>query len=427
MELTRRHLLGSIGGATLAAVMPGLSAHAQEHTIRHFWWGNPKRDKNTFNVIDLFQKAHSDIKVSGETIGWGDYWTKMATQTAGGNMADVIQMDRGFIHEYVSRGAIKPLDDYIGNGINLDHYDAGANDVGTMGGKLYGINIGATTQAIPYNIKAFEAAGITTDIMSWTTEDFAQVCAKITESSGGKMRGSEDLSLYFENLEVWVRSAGRDLYTADGKLGMTEEDIRSYWEFWGSLRDEGIVEGKDATVVLDKGMADLGITKGTAAMTFRYANQVGAVQSLNSDPVGAAVVPQRPGMGHGHFVLPSMFLCITRDAKDIDATKAYVDYWINNPDALQALGIDRGIPPSQAGRDAIAPTLSEVDKNVVAFFSGLQDKVGPVPNASPKGAGEVRDNFMRTGTEVVLGNMPADEAAGRFISDAEGILFRANR
>ncbi|MDN3721387.1 extracellular solute-binding protein [Roseibium salinum] len=365
--------------------------------------------------------------MSGETIGWGDYWTKMATQTAGGNMADVIQMAHTFIHEYVGRGAIKPLDEYVGNGISLDHYDDGANEVGTIDGQLYGINIGSTTQAIPYNIKAFEDAGVTADLLGWTTEDFADACAKITEASGGAMRGSEDLSLYIENLEVWVRSTGRDLYAPDGGLEMTEEDVRSYWEFWGGLRDDGIVEGKDATVILDKGMAELGITRGTTAMTFRYANQVGAVQSLMTDPVGAAMVPQRPGTSNGHYVLPSMFLCLTRDAKDIDAAAAYIDYWISNPDALKALGIDRGIPPSQLGRDAIAPTLSEVDQNVVAFFGGIQDKVGPVPNATPKGAGEVRDAFMRTGTEVVLGNMPADEAAGRFIQDAEAILIRANR
>ncbi|SPF78119.1 ABC transporter substrate-binding protein [Pseudoprimorskyibacter insulae] len=427
MKLTRRLFLGSMGTATAATILPAFPAFAQDRSIRHFWWGNPTRDKNTFNVIDLFQGANPGIKVSGETIGWGDYWTKMATQTAGGNMADVIQMAHTFIHEYVGRGAIKPLDEFVGNGIDLSNYDAGANDVGTIDGKLYGINIGSTTQAIPYNIRAFEDAGIDVDTLAWTTEDLAAACAAITEKSGGAMTGSEDLSLYLENFEVWVRSTGRDLYSEDGKLEMTAEDVQSYWEFWGGLRDAGFVEGKDATVILDKGMADLGITKGTTAMTFRYANQVGAVQSLMTDPVGAARVPQRPGTGNGHYVLPSMFLCMTRDVGDIDAANAYIDFWINNPEALKSLGIDRGIPPSQMGRDAIEPTLSDVDKNVVAFFGGVQDQVGPVPNATPKGAGEVRDAFMRTGTDVVLGNMPADEAAGQFIQDAESILIRANR
>ena len=93
MTLTRRRLLGTIGAATAATALPGLPALAQERSIRHFWWGNPTRDKNTFAVIEIFQGNHPEITVSGETIGWGDYWTKMATQTAGGNMADVVQSD----------------------------------------------------------------------------------------------------------------------------------------------------------------------------------------------------------------------------------------------------------------------------------------------------------------------------------------------
>ena len=427
MTLTRRRLLGTIGAATAASALPGLPALAQDRSIRHFWWGNPTRDKNTFAVIEIFQGNHPEIAVSGETIGWGDYWTKMATQTAGGNMADVVQMDHGFINEYVSRGALRSMDDLVGDKIDISHYDDGANAVGTIDGSLYGISIGATSQAIPYNRKVYEDAGVEFDPLGWTTEDFAAACARITEATGGGVTGSEDLSLYIENFEVWVRQAGHDLYTADGKIGATPEDVASYWAFWKDLRDAGVIEGKDQTVILDKGMAELGIVKGSTAATFRYANQVGAVQSLMVDPVGAAMVPQREGMAHGHFVLPSMFLSITRDVKDLDAAAMYINDWINTPEAIVALGLDRGIPPSETGRAALAPSLSETETAVVEYFGAIQPKIGPRPTAKPKGAGEVRDAFMRIGTEVVLGNLSPEDGAEQFTGDAEAILFRANR
>ncbi|MGG7517827.1 ABC transporter substrate-binding protein [Allorhizobium undicola] len=427
MKITRRQALGGIAAGAGFALMPTSRAFANAGNIRHFWWGNPSRDKRTFEVIALFEKSHPGTKVSGETIGWGDYWTKMATQAAGGNMADVVQMDHSYIHEYVGRGALQALDAHIGKDLKLDHYDKGANTVGTVDGKLYGINIGSTSQAIPYNMRAFQEVGVTFDPLSWTTEDFAKVCAAITEKSKGKMTGSEDLSLYLENFEVWVRAAGHDLYNADGTLGMTEEDVRTYWQFWADLREKGVVEGKDATVVLDKPMNDLGIVKGTTAMTFRYANQVPAVQALVKDPIGAAMVPQRPGKGFGHYVLPSMFLAMSRDAKAPETAIAYINNWITDPDAIRTLGIDRGIPPSKQGREALKPVLTEVEKNVVSYFSGIQTKIGPTPKPKPKGAGEVRDSFMRTGTDVVLGYIKPDEAAGQFIQDAQDILARAKR
>lgn len=425
MNLTRRRLLGTIGAATAFSALPLRHAMAQDGRIRHFWWGNPTRDERTFQVIDLFKAAHPQIDVSGEAIGWGDYWTKMATQTAGGNMADVVQMDHGFINEYVGRGALLPLDEYVGNGLQLDHYDAGANDVGTINGGLYGISIGSTSQAIPYNTRVFAEAGVEFDPLNWTTDDFAAACARITEHTGGAVTGSEDLSLYIENFEVWVRQAGHEMYDDDGKFSVPAEAVQSYWEFWADLRAAGVIEGPDATVQLDKGMSELGIVRGTSAMTFRYANQVGAVQSLMADPVGAAMVPHRTGMAYGHFVLPSMFLAMTRDAQDKDAAIAYINHWITSADAIVALGLDRGIPPSETGRAALAPTMSDVDSRVVDYFSGIQDKIGPTPTRKPKGAGEVRDSFMRTGTDMVLGGLSPADAAARFVEDAEFIIERA--
>ncbi|TNB48424.1 extracellular solute-binding protein [Martelella lutilitoris] len=425
MIVSRRTFLTVSGGLALGASLPAAPAWAQQKNIRHFWWGNPERDRRTFAYIDWFQQAHPDIAVSGETIGWGDYWAKMATQTAGRNMADIVQMPYIYLHEYVQRGALVPLDDYLGNGFDVSFYDEGALDSGMVDGMLYGINIGATSQVIPYNQRVFDEAGVAFDRFGWTTDTFADACQKITDATGGAVTGSEDLSLYIENFEVWGRENGHDLYSKDGELQVTAEDVGSYWRFWTDMRKAGIIEGPDATVRVDKPMSDLGIVSGTTATTFRYANQAVAVQSLMQDPVGLAMVPRRAGMAYGQYILPSMYLSISRDAENIDAVLAYINDWVSSPDAIQVLGIDRGIPPSAMGRDALMPVLSDTEAKVVDYYAGIQGKVGPVPNPAPKGVGEVRDSFMRTGTDVVLGYVSPEDGAARFVEDATAILERA--
>ena len=124
-KVSRRTVLAGMGAAAAAATLPAMPAIAADRSIRHFWWGNPERDKRTFAVIDVFQKHHPEIAVSGETVGWGDYWTKMATQTAGRNMADLVQMDYSLLFEYSRRGALRSLDEYIGKGLDLSHFDKG--------------------------------------------------------------------------------------------------------------------------------------------------------------------------------------------------------------------------------------------------------------------------------------------------------------
>src|SRR5690606_9338009 len=161
--LTRRKYLQgtatAAGSLAFASAMGG-RAFAQAAEIRHFWWGNPDRDKRTFAVIDMFNGKHPDITVSGETLGFDDYFTKLTTQIAGGNMPDVIQQGYGVLFEYIANGAVVPLDEYIGKSLDISKIDQSAIDAGTVDGKFYALSIGANSHMAIYNTRLFEEAGI---------------------------------------------------------------------------------------------------------------------------------------------------------------------------------------------------------------------------------------------------------------------------
>lgn len=422
-KLTRRSVLGRMGAIATATALPAMPSLAASRSIRHFWWGNPNRDERTFKVIDTFQKHHPDIEVSGETIGWGDYWTKMATQTAGKNMADLVQMDYRFLFEYVYRGALLPLDEYIGKGLDLSNFDKGPLSGGVVDGKLFALNIGSNSQVVPFNKRLFDAAGVDADVINWTREDFAKACSQITAKTG--IHGSDDFSLAIENMEGWSRQEGRDFYGPDGNITGTAEDVASYWQYWSDLRKAGVIAPADKTVILDVKMTESGIVTGETAMSLYWSNQLVAIQSLMKDEIGAAMVPHKAGGGWAQFIKPSMFMSLTRDAKDIDAAIAYMNDWINDPESTQILGLERGIPANANVRAALAPNFTAAEKLSVDYFNAIQDKVGPLPLPQPKGAGEVRDAFMRIGTEVVLDRMSAADAAADFVQEAQDIIDRA--
>lgn len=425
MKLNRRTLLSGIATATVASSLPAVPAIAADRSIRHFWWGNPERDKRTFAVIDVFQKNHPDIEVSGETIGWGDYWTKMATQTAGRNMADLVQMDYRFLFEYVRRGALQSLDDHIGNGLDLSNFDKGPLSGGMVDGKLYALNIGSNSQVITFNSRIFEEAGVEADVINWTYDDFRNACEKITSHSGGAVKGSDDMSLFIEGCETWARQNGRNFYDEEGNVQATAEDISGFWEYWDELRKAEVIRGKDKTLILDAPMSEAGVVTGESAMSLYWSNQIVGVQSLMKDVVGAAMIPHKPNGSPGQFIKPSMFMALTRDAKDVEGAVAYMNDWINEPETTAILGLERGIPANANVRAALEPNFSEPERASVNYFNAIQDKVGPLPLPAPKGAGEVRDAFMRIGSDVVLGNMSPDEAGGIFIEDAQAIVDRA--
>ena len=88
-RISRRHFVHStamLAGSAMVAT-PGLAQAPSAMRLRAFWWGNPDRDKRTKAALDSY-KAKFGTDFSAEALGWGDYWTKLGTQTAGGNASD---------------------------------------------------------------------------------------------------------------------------------------------------------------------------------------------------------------------------------------------------------------------------------------------------------------------------------------------------
>lgn len=429
-RFNRRQVLGGImagAGGVAAASMMGTSAFAQEQRIRHFWWGNPERDKRTFEVIDLFMADNEGVEVVGETIGWSDYWTKMATQTAGGNMADLVQMDYRYLFEYVRRGALLPLDDYFDSTLDLSSFDESAVAGGMVDGKLYALNIGSNSQVGIYNTRMVEEAGQEIPMTGWTFDDLMNVAKAISENTPDGVWGTDDTSTGYVFWEDFAQQRGHPFYTADGEVGARPGDLADYWRFWKEMRDAGAAPPGDFSVgKLGAGMNETGVVTGETAMSYMWSNQVVGIQSLMQDTVGLTMLPSMPdGVLKPQFIKPSMFMSLTRDSGNPELAVKYMNHWVNDPEATAVLGLERGIPASSEVREALAPSFTPAEKLSVDYFSAVQGKVGDLPPPPPKGAGEVNDAFERWGTEVLLGNVSPDDAAQSHIDEAASILFRA--
>mgnify|MGYP000998911051 CR=1 FL=1 len=123
---------GAAGGLALAGAFGGSAFGQDKVRIRHGWWGNPERDRRTFEVIEIFNGKYPNIEVTGETLGFNDYFTRLATQIAGGNMPDCIQQGYGVMQEYVDKGTMIPLTEFIGKTIRFqpeEHYSQEQYDV----------------------------------------------------------------------------------------------------------------------------------------------------------------------------------------------------------------------------------------------------------------------------------------------------------
>lgn len=173
-RVSRRNFVA--GGATLLSLSAlGTSALAQEKRLRLLWWGSQPRADRTNKVSQLYQTKNPGTSITGEFLGWGDYWPRLATQVAGRNAPDVIQMDYRYIVQYARRGALAPLESYMPAKLNLDDFDKAQIEGGSVDGHLYGVSLGANSAATVLNTTAFKEAGVDLPTQATTWEEFARM------------------------------------------------------------------------------------------------------------------------------------------------------------------------------------------------------------------------------------------------------------
>lgn len=427
-KLTRRGFLGA-SGSVLALAAMGRPAFAQTADIRHFWWGNPERDKRTFAVIDIFNGEHPDIHVSGETLGFSDYFTKLTTQIAGGSMPDVIQMGYGVMLEYVDKGTLKPLDEAIAAGtIDTSKIDPSGIAAGTFHDKVYGLTIGANCMAAFYNMRLFTEAGVDADPISWTYDQLKALSIAIKEKTG--VAGTDDLTADWGGFGVYCGQRGfASQFTPDGQFAFGVDVLIDYWNMWKDMREAGATPAAEDTASV-AGISDLdkmGIVTGKSAISYAWSNQLVGTQALMQDKLGAGIRPLLSADApSGQSIQPSQFICLTRDSKNDDAALTYMNAFVNSPEMTAVLGLERGIPQQSDVRAALEPDLTDAEATSVAYFDAVQPRMMPLAPPAPAGNRECEEAFeQRSAVAVLLGQGSIEDNAQQFMDEAADILRRA--
>jgi multiple sugar transport system substrate-binding protein len=422
----RQFLMGS--SALVAAGAFGGPAWAQAAGLRQFFWGGQARADRTYGVNDLFAAADGGAAVDSSFLGWADYWPRLATETAGGNAPDIIQMDYRYIVEYANRNAIAPLDDYVGNQLMLEGFDADQLEGGKVGGQLYGISLGANSVAQLVNLSAFEEAGIEPPTRDTTYDDIRAIGEAFkTANIRNGMKAIADGSGSEPMLDNWLRQKGLALYTAEGELGFGAEEMTEWFTLWNEMRADGIcVSAEDQALDTGGPLEVTMVVLGRSAMMPTNSNQLVAFQTLMQDELTITPYPRiAAGVGGGHYRKPSMFFSVGASSANKELAAEYLSFFVNDLEAAKILGVERGIPCIEAVRAAIAPELNPQDQIALDFVSNLGDHLGPLPPPPPAAAGEIDISLLRTlSQEVAFGARSPEDAGQYFVTEAAAILGR---
>lgn len=388
--------------------------------LRFAWWGGDERAELTEEVIDLFEAEYPHIRVQPSiTTDFAEYWETMATETAGGGGADVIQMDYSYLQQYYDRGLLTDLNEYVDDGtIDTGDFREGMVETGEVAGEQSALPIGSNTIGLFYRPGILEEAGVDAPDGSWDWAGYTDAIAEISEAGvADDMYGAEDYTNEYHFMEVWLRQQGKNFYTDDGQLNFTEEELVEWWSLADDLRDDDLVVPPD-TIEETEPLSTMGANLVATRLQwdnflFRFADELGE----DGEDVALANLPTDDPDASGQYLKPSMMLSVNTQSDFPEEAALFVDFFLNDPEANAVIGAERGIPATESGVEAA--DLAGIDAQIYDYEEGLADLIGDPPPPPPAAAGSVEQVYRDLHEQISYGQLTLEEAAEQFFSEAE--------
>lgn len=399
-----------------------LAEEQQPVTLRVTWWGSQTRHDLTMAAIDKFEEKYPYITVEPEFTSWDGYWSKLATQVAGGLLPDVIQMDYQYLTQYGQSGVLADLTPY---------YESGAIDVskvaesvlasGQVDGKNYGLSTGTNALALFYRKDVLDEAGLEMP-MEPTLEEFTELSRQVYEKTGR----TQSALVGKDALRNLLRAYGLQLFNEEGN-GLGFDDPAYLVATWQRYLD-GVKDGwcldvgeTSATTAFDSLVSD------TWSST-HWTNELQAYQDGSNCELELACWPdpadaKMPSL----YFKPSMFWSVSENSQVKDAAALFVNFFTNDPDCFDIVGIDRAMPISSEMLAHVTPNLDATAQKIAAYLDYLtvNNKTTPIMPPDPVASGEVEALMGEYFEAVQYGQVEDLTAwAQEFMDEANALLMK---
>jgi multiple sugar transport system substrate-binding protein len=416
---------GNVPGAGGDDTAPELSE--DQVTIRATWWGGDSRHPLTQEAIEAFEAKYPNIDVEGEFADWGGYWDKLATQTAGGNAPDIMQMDELYLASYADRGALYDLEQT--SQLDTAGLDPKVLDLGRSEGTLYGMPISTTAFGILANQDLLDELGLELpDTSAWTWEDLSDFAVEVSEKSDGKVVGISALNNGY-SLQLWARQHGEALFS-DGGVSISPETLAAYFQQALAWTESGAAApASHQAEMAGVGLDQTDFSTGKQALAFSQITQIPAYEAATG---GATLEPVKIPTEDANeadysYLKPGMYWSVSSTSEHPAEAALFVDFMVNDPEAGAILGADRGIPSNSAVRDSILDGLTPGEKRAADFVAAEEEYIGEAPEITPNGASELDTLIARYLQDVLFESQTPQEAAEAFIAELDGSIQSANQ
>ncbi|MEU7656757.1 sugar ABC transporter substrate-binding protein [Micromonospora taraxaci] len=196
-------------------------------SLRMTTWSANEAHLKLFNEIAAeYRSSHPNVKeITFDPIPFEGYTTTLTTQIAGGNPPDLAWVLENAAPDFVSSGALLPLDDTLRatDGYAFDELAPSATKLWQSDGKLYGYPFSTSPFGIFVNTDLVKAAGAKSPAEliaanSWTWENAVTTASAVATKTGKAGLVVRDFDYKgWDNLSTIWTGWGAQAWSADGR------------------------------------------------------------------------------------------------------------------------------------------------------------------------------------------------------------------
>lgn len=286
-------------------------------------------------VKTAFENVNPEIEIElVEIADKGDHLTKLSTDFAAGDPADVFLVNFREYSQFVARGAVDPIGNYLdASDVDLNDYYPAPIEAFTFGDQLQCMPQNVSSLVVYYNVGLFDAAGVEPPEEGWTWEDFRATALELTK---GDVRGA-GIEPSVIRLAPFVWSNGGELVDdpdRPSRFTLDEPAARAALEFIVSLaRDDKVIPTEEEVAAQDLETRFVTGKLGMLLSSRRDTPAFREVRGLDWDVAPLPVANEPVGILH------SDGYCIAAGSDNPDAAAAFVAFATGNQgQTLTSLG-----------------------------------------------------------------------------------------
>ena len=385
-------------------------------TLTFAFWGNDDRADRYNQLIEAFQTEHPNITVNTTFTDFPSYWEKRQTEVAGGGLPDVFQFSDSYLRQYAEPGHVLDLGE-VSDYIDFSTFDDALLGTGRLNDVQYSLPTGYSMWANFVNDDVLAEYDIAAPEGGSTFDAFDEWMAGVTDATDGTVYGGTDYTQRIQVFELVLRANGGNLYTEDGELGFTEDELRDFWASGDDIRDGVTVP----QVELEAISPVSGFGAGLTASEMSWSNFLGGyLADSGAESISIVAPPTAVEGSKDLYQQGGLQMAIASNTDHPEASAIFLDYVVNSPEAGEIFGTTLGFPASSS--KLAGTTLEGVDKQVADYIASVADRVGEAPPVPVIGYGSLEQTFWDLGKELGLGTITVDEAVERFFTEADVIL-----